>query len=451
MKQRIDHTNYEAWLLDRIEGTLGAEQERALDAFLAANPGLDPGVEEMPTLRADGTRLSGFIKNSLKHELPPKGLPNGATVEDFLIARLENDLTAEQRSALEVYLFEHPELARSERLLALTRTIPEPVAYGDTQKLERRLPPAGMPTRDLLEDFLVARMEGDLDSAQEQALSALLTSDAVLQRAWDVMQRTRVEAKVIAYPHKGELKKGGRVIAFAPWAVRLAAAASVALLIGAGIWYAMRPVTHDPGTAIAKRTDNAIEAKETPREVAVAVEVGVDPKKDPMRAVKGQQVDQRTPMAVKSVKPEQKEQRAAPDVLPIPAPLASGNDGPLAQHAPVPDVEPVITPSPKEPAPSVTPERKQPALPAAVMPNRASQEVTTVGGALAATLRVRVLDEPKGDTRPLDRADAFAMVDKGLRAVSGETAGLAVDRGDDGKVGGFKLRLGRNLAISASR
>ena len=74
MKQRIDHTNYEAWLLDRIEGTLGAEQERALDAFLAANPGLDPGVEEMPTLRADGTRLSGFIKNSLKHELPPKAV-----------------------------------------------------------------------------------------------------------------------------------------------------------------------------------------------------------------------------------------------------------------------------------------------------------------------------------------------------------------------------------------
>ena len=34
MNERIDHTNYEAWLLDRLEGNLSVDQERALDAFL---------------------------------------------------------------------------------------------------------------------------------------------------------------------------------------------------------------------------------------------------------------------------------------------------------------------------------------------------------------------------------------------------------------------------------
>jgi len=450
MKQRIDHTNYEAWLLDRIEGTLDAEQERALDAFLAANPGLDPGSEELPTLRADGTRLSGFVKNSLKHELPPKGLPTSATLEDFIIARLENDLTDEQRTALEAYLVEHPELARAERLLALTRTSPMPVSYGTITDLQRRLPPAGMPTRLLFEDFLVARMEGDLDSAQEQALTSLLASDAALKRDWELTQRTRIEAAVIAYPNKGELKKGGRVIAFTPWVVRLAAAASVALLLGTGIWYLLRQDTPHTAPVIAERTDGANEAIEEPGGLAV-VEAGTDPQKDVVHAVEGPRVDQGTPAAVKSGKPEQKEQGGTPDVLPVPVPQAPSNDGPLAQQAPVPDVPPVITPAPNEPAPSVTPERTLPALPVAAVPSRASQEVTTVGGALAATLRERVLHKQVGDTRPLDRDDAFAIVDKGLRAVSGETAGLAVDRSNDGKVGGFKLRLGRNLAISASR
>ena len=50
MKERIDHSNYEAWLLDRLEGNLTPAQEQELDAFLAAHPELDPGLDELPTL-----------------------------------------------------------------------------------------------------------------------------------------------------------------------------------------------------------------------------------------------------------------------------------------------------------------------------------------------------------------------------------------------------------------
>ena len=70
---------------------------------------------------------------------------------------------------------------------------------------------------------------------------------------------------------------------------------------------------------------------------------------------------------------------------------------------------------------------------------------------LAATVRERVLEQPKPESGPLDGDDAVAMVDRGLKAVAGERTGLAVERKDDGGVRGFNLRLGRNLSISASR
>ena len=77
--------------------------------------------------------------------------------------------------------------------------------------------------------------------------------------------------------------------------------------------------------------------------------------------------------------------------------------------------------------------------------------MNTLGETLAATLRERVLDQAAQDVRPLDGNDAVAAVDKGLKAVGGERAGLSVARDDAGRNRGFNLRLGRNLAISASR
>ena len=92
MKERIDHSNYEAWLLDRLEGNLSPQDERALDAFLAANPGLDPGHGSLPTLDDLEATLSASAKNELKRQLPPTGAPSNERLDDHLIARLEGDL-----------------------------------------------------------------------------------------------------------------------------------------------------------------------------------------------------------------------------------------------------------------------------------------------------------------------------------------------------------------------
>ena len=81
MKERIDHSNYEAWLLDRLEGNLSPQDERALDAFLAANPGLDPGQGSLPTLDEFKATLSASAKNGLKRQLPPTGSPSNERLD----------------------------------------------------------------------------------------------------------------------------------------------------------------------------------------------------------------------------------------------------------------------------------------------------------------------------------------------------------------------------------
>ena len=82
MKERIDHSNYEAWLLDRLEGRLSPEQDRALSTFLSLHPELDPGPTELPALERSEVRLDGAQREALKRTLPPVGMPGEAPLDE---------------------------------------------------------------------------------------------------------------------------------------------------------------------------------------------------------------------------------------------------------------------------------------------------------------------------------------------------------------------------------
>jgi hypothetical protein len=78
----------------------------------------------------------------------------------------------------------------------------------------------------------------------------------------------------------------------------------------------------------------------------------------------------------------------------------------------------------------------------------ATPVASTLGGVLASVLRERLLAQPGGNTDPLGRDDAVAAVDRGLKAVGGEEAGVTVKEQDRRRF--FNIRLGRNLSVSAS-
>ena len=156
MSTRIDHTNYEAYLLDRMEGTLSPAQEHDLEAFLLANPHLMPDDEELPSLTITKASLSNVEKKALKRTFPPVGMPGEGPLGDMLIARLEGDLTPAQLNALTAYLVENPEHQSAERIYALTKLVPEAMAFAEKGSLVRELPPVGMPSLYTAEDFLIA-------------------------------------------------------------------------------------------------------------------------------------------------------------------------------------------------------------------------------------------------------------------------------------------------------
>lgn len=473
MTGRIDHNNYEAWLLDRLEGNLTPGQEQQLDAFLAANPGLDPGLGELPTVHADDAHLASLDKDALKRDLPPKGMP-AAPIDDFLIAQLEGDLSAPQLQALQRHLAEHPELAHDQRLLALCRMGPGDAVFADKAALHRAIPPQGMPTMATLDDFLVARMEGDLDAAQDAAVQALVDADAEAARAWALYAATRVQPTTVVFPDKAALKRGAKVLPlFAAWGPRLRMAAAIALLIGVGLTLIMQGP--DAGDGIAGKQDAPNPAAQATDDAADA---GAASQEDIPSGVQATDADA-PGTDVHAPQPKAPVGRTSPRVVPALAPQE--RDGQLAV-APVPTRDAGPAEEEQVLADAAQPTDSVPVGTGMAQANGSQDAITAqinephglvntegitsepqrdgtltraegipLGAALAGLLRERILEREVKEPRALEPDDAVAAIDKGLRYVGGEQAGFGVERRADGSVGAFDLRLGRNLAIRSGR
>ena len=448
MKQRINPGNYEAWLLDRLEGRLSPHEERELHAFLLVHPHLDPGADGLPTVGHAAGALEPSEKQLLKRELPPHGAVTDRNLTDFIIARHEGDLSPEQDEALGVFLRAHPEHARTERLIIAARAPRGPVSFGDRSALHRALPPTGHPSMAHLDDFLVARMEGDLSAEQERALEAIIATDEGARRQWTTMQATRIPADAIAFPHKDAMKRSAKVIPIARgvWVRRMAAAAAVLLLIGIGWWWLRGPSASEERYA---RQDPA----PAPKLEALTDEQPISDKKEPGSG------------------PSNHGARPRPE-----APRFPGSKTPIsiadsASHVPAPaPIEPV--PSPEQlpvaqeqsatadttrnaaPPPGSRPDVHEPVAVDAA-PHHAEQVearvVPSIRQALTGAVRERVLNRPADHQRALDDRDAEAAADRAVRALAGEHAGFALARDAQGKRRGFKLKLGRHMAVSARR
>ncbi len=431
----IDRETYEAWLLDRLEGRLSTEQERALDAFLAANPDLPVDLGELPSIEAGDVSFGDL--SGLKRTYPPQGLPHASRITDFLIAQSEGDLSADQIEALERFLFEYPEHERTARLVAATHVSADPVPVLTKAKLEKHFPPMGMPDRERITDFLIAAGEGDLSKAQDTALATLVASDVVLQREEALVKASRISKEAVAFPEKASLKKtGGRVVplwSFGSPVVRYAAAASVVLLLGLAWWTlgtgspSKQEEAHLPQRSVNPNglvTPNA--PVQRPDHAADAARSTSPEVEQP-----NQQLPAPMPPAQRSMPqgttPEPMEPALAQQPSPKPAVL---------NHADVPLV----------PVAQDAPEQLATVSPAAARPTAAPAR--TVGELLAAGVRDRVLDQPTNEARSLDGADALALADKGLKSITGGSGAVQVQR--SAKRDRFKIRLGEGLAFSGS-
>lgn len=133
-----DRLRIEEFLIARSEGDLDASQETALAKFLFEHPEFEQLAKRIAASRVRPVTERFTEKNTIQRDFPPAGLPDPHRLTDFLIARLEGDLSDEQRIALSSYVSAHPEAGRVERQVNSTRVSAEAVVFPHKERLKKR-------------------------------------------------------------------------------------------------------------------------------------------------------------------------------------------------------------------------------------------------------------------------------------------------------------------------
>ena len=94
---KINRNNYEAWLLDLIEGRLSPEETQLLRDFLLLNPDCGKGLEDLHLWELETETVSFQQKDNIKKEFPDSSSTlTESNFDMFSIARIEGDLTDSQ-------------------------------------------------------------------------------------------------------------------------------------------------------------------------------------------------------------------------------------------------------------------------------------------------------------------------------------------------------------------
>ncbi len=225
---RITKENYEAFLLDRAEGTLGSNQLAALETFMKAHPELEDIAADLnlPVLKAASTKDQSW--SALKRG-DLGGLKDNAELRDQLYFADENgELNVVDKSQLKELLKEETyrreyDLWKSLAVKASSHCTGKDQLYH--LELEEH------PTPFNYEYWLAAKTEGLLSDTQSEVLKRYAGRLKNGTRDLALADRLRLEpAKAIFYGNRDGLKKKDSRMGII-WFYRLAAAAAVLLLI----------------------------------------------------------------------------------------------------------------------------------------------------------------------------------------------------------------------------
>lgn len=458
MMERIDHSNYEAWLLDRFEGNLSIEQLRMLDAFLLRYPELLVSDEDLPSFGLEPSSLRPSDRAELKRNLPPEGLVNEGNVEDHLIARAEGDLGPEQQQALRTFLAENTAHQRSAKLIALSRIEPSAHELLNKEHLLRSLPPSGILGSHDLDDQLIARMEADLDQEQEAALSEAMRQRPELELAYKRYQLTRIQPERLVYEPKAELKRTALIIPIGAsvrnWTFQWRAAAAITVLLSMAFW-ALQRGGHEKVITAEKQGAEAATLGDTQSNGPKLVPDGTIGSelsdRELIPSTKGSDLAEGGVKNPDSRSSATEESRSKEGKVRVPADERGTLDYPqhiaarqsVLDRSALPKNELRVLPG--------TAVEEGSAIASKELPGVAERDGIPLAAFVGTKLREGLLGSSTEDPRPLDADDAIAALDKGLKALGGNAVGLELERGSSGRVKGFDLRLGHNFAISAGR
>ncbi|MEN8227165.1 MAG: hypothetical protein ABFS38_03345 [Bacteroidota bacterium] len=135
----INRNNYEAYLLDLIEGSLSAEDQMKLRDFLTLNPDCAEGINDVEPWILEKSKILFPGREQLKKDFPDASSMLTETNFDlFSIARLEGDLTLEQERDHAAMVAENEEKGREWDRWQRTKLQAEPITFAEKEQLKRK-------------------------------------------------------------------------------------------------------------------------------------------------------------------------------------------------------------------------------------------------------------------------------------------------------------------------
>jgi hypothetical protein len=181
---------------------------------------------------------------------------NRNNYEEYFLLYVDNELPAAEKSMVEVFVTENPDL--QEELLMLQQSVvkPDAVRFSGKQGLLKPLP-----VDAATEEKLLLLLDGELPAKEQKAVLDLTTTNKAVQEEWQLLQQAKLSAgEVIVFEDKASLyrKEHKRVISIRWWQM-----AAAAMLIGFGLWgtvsYLNRSETLSIETAASPANTNRVE------------------------------------------------------------------------------------------------------------------------------------------------------------------------------------------------
>lgn len=134
----INRHNYEEYFILYLDNELSSEQRRSVEEFTQLHPDLQ---EELELLQQTKFTPDEQVIFSQKEELLFSGDASFITIsnyEEWLVAYIDNELTPEQKTAVEAFAGQHITVQKELELLQQTKLQPETILFPDKESLYRK-------------------------------------------------------------------------------------------------------------------------------------------------------------------------------------------------------------------------------------------------------------------------------------------------------------------------
>jgi hypothetical protein len=224
---RINFSNYEAWLLDYAEGNLSAEDTAELLLFMEQHPELQTDVDNLMEFTLPSDEI---ISADFKHRLHKDEAAFKERFESLCVAFYDKTISAAEKNELEYILKQNPHWTKDFNAFEHTYIKQEcDLEFSAKSSLKKQFQPEGS-----FDDLAVKALEGLLSEREQLAFEISLDGDPSKQLQWKAFQKTVLPQEIIVFEEKAALyQQAGGARVFPIWSRWIAVAASLALLFGA--------------------------------------------------------------------------------------------------------------------------------------------------------------------------------------------------------------------------